>query len=290
MNRRKKVMLVISVIIVIVLSTIVWFNVPFSQLKSKFKSVVNEMIVQNNNEYGILGNEVYTEADIQNLPTSIQKFFRYTGLIGKQKIYNAHVVYGSTDYQMSQDKPKLKIKYQHYSFLKDLGRVASIDSSMVGIPFEGLDSYTNGKGSMKGMIAKSITLFNATGFEMDVSSLVTCLCEMIYIPTIALQNYVVWESIDENTAKAIVEYNGQKVNAIFKFKDSGEIISAETDDRYMDEGNGKSSKHKWIVEVSDYIEENGIKYASKAKVSWILDTGNFTYFNSKDITIQYNVK
>lgn len=290
MNRGKKIMLIIGIIVFVILAVVVWFNIPFSPLKSKFKSVVNEMIVQNNNVYGILGNEVYTEADIQNLPTPIQKFFRYTGLIGKQKIYNVHVMYGSTDFKISQDKPMLKIEYEHYNFLNNLDRVASINTSMVGIPFEGLDNYTGGKGSMKGILGKSITLFNSTGFEMDVSSLVTCLSEMIFLPTVALQNYVVWESIDENTAKGTVECNGNKASAIFKFKDSGEMISAETDDRYMDEGNGKSSKHKWIVEVSDYVQEKGIKYPLKAKASWILDTGNYTYFDGKNIKIEYNVK
>jgi len=282
-------MWIIGIISLIILAVIIWFNVPLSPLKGKFKTIIAENIKENYDQYGSLANEIYTDQDIKNLPNILQKYFRYTGLIGKQKIYNVHVVYGSTDFKLSQDKPMLKINYEHYNFLKDLDRVASINTSMMGIPFEGLDNYTNGIGSMKGMLAKSVTLFNVTGFEMNVSSLVTCLSEMIFLPTVALQDNVVWESIDENTAKANIEDNGQKASAIFKFNDNGEIISVETDDRYMDEGNGKSSKNKWVVEASEYIEENGIKYPSKAKVTWKLSTGDYTYFDGKDIKIEYNV-
>ncbi len=282
-------MWIIGIIIVVIAILLIWFNIPGSPLKSKFNLIVKESLSENNLEYSAIGNEVYTEEEIKNLPISVQNFFRYSGLIGKQKIYNVHVVYGETDFKLSQDKPMLKIKYEHYNLLNDLDRIASIHTSMMGIPFEGLDNYTNSIGSMTGMLAKSVTLFDVTGKEMDISSLVTCLSEMIFLPTVALQEYVVWESIDQNTAKATVTYNKNTVSAIFKFKDNGEMLSAETDDRYMDEGNGKSSKQKWIVEASEYIEENGIKHPSKAKAIWKLDTGDYTYFDGKDIKIKYNV-
>ncbi|MDF2865359.1 MAG: hypothetical protein K0R72_168 [Clostridia bacterium] len=289
MKGRKIIMWIIGVIVLVIAILLIWFNIPGSPLKSKFNLIIKESLRENNLEYSAIGNEIYTEEDIKNLPISVQKFFRYSGLIGKQKIYNVHVVYGETDFKLSQDKPMLKIKYEHYNLLNDLDRIASIQTSMMGIPFEGLDNYTNSIGSMTGMLAKSVTLFDVTGKEMDISSLVTCLSEMIFLPTVALQEYVVWESIDQNTAKATVTYNGNTVSAVFKFKDDGEMLSAETDDRYMDEGNGKSSKQKWIVEASEYIEENGIKHPSKAKAIWKLDTGDYTYFDGKDIKIKYNV-
>ncbi len=51
--------------------------------------------------------------------------------------------------------------------------MALIDSSIFGIPFEGYDSYQNGTGGMKGVIAKAITLFDQTGTDMDKACLAT---------------------------------------------------------------------------------------------------------------------
>lgn len=290
MNWRKIIMWVLIVLILIVVAIAVFFAIPGSPLKNKFGTVAAEDIKENEAAYGSIAKQVYTEDDIKKLPVAIQKFFKYSGLIGKSKIYIVHVTYADVDFKLSQDKPTLKIKYQHYNMLNNLDRVASIDTSMMGIPFDGLDNYTNAKGSMTGMLAKSITLFDSTGKEMDTSSLVTCLAEMVFLPTVALQDYVVWENIDNNNAKATIDYNGYKVSALFTTNDEGQIIKVETDDRYMDEGNGKSSKQKWVTEISDYIEENGIKHASKAKVIWKLSTGDYTYFDGKGISIQYNVK
>ena len=37
------------------------------------------------------------------------------------------------------------------------GRMAMIESSMFGIPFQGYDYYRDGKGGMRGVIAKQLT-------------------------------------------------------------------------------------------------------------------------------------
>ncbi|MDY3917602.1 MAG: DUF6544 family protein [Candidatus Limivivens sp.] len=48
----------------------------------------------------------------------------------------------------------LKIDYTQYNFIHEPCRMALIDSSMFGIPFEDYDYYQNGTGGMKGVIAK----------------------------------------------------------------------------------------------------------------------------------------
>lgn len=290
MNFKKILIVGIVIIIISIVAIVIWFAMPASPLKNKFQKVISEDIKENELAYGNIANNIYTEEEIQKLPEAIQEFFRYSGLIGKNQTYISHITYADTDFKLSQDKPSLKIKYEHYNMLNRLDRVAAIDTSLMGIPFDGLDNYTNGKGSMTGMLAKSITLFNSTGTQMDESCLVTTLSEMVFLPTIALQDYVIWESIDDNNAKATITYNGYTVSAVFTINDLGEIIRIETDNRYIDEGDGNSSKHKWVIDLSDYIEENGIKHPSKAKATWKLSTGDYTYFDGKGISIDYNVK
>ena len=52
---------------------------------------------------------------------------------------------------------------------------------MYGIPFEGIDAYQNGAGSMKGVIAKTFTLFDQKGEAMDQAGLPACLAESLLL-------------------------------------------------------------------------------------------------------------
>ena len=70
--------------------------------------------------------------------------------------------YRDVDFMQDRTGPALKIDYTQYNFVSEPSRMALIDSSMFGVPFEGYDYYQNGIRGMKGVIAKGITLFNQT--------------------------------------------------------------------------------------------------------------------------------
>lgn len=288
-KERRNFMIVLVGLVLLFIGILIVWAIPKSPIKSQFQNNSRNAILENKRKYGFLAHEVYTEDDIKDIPYPIQQFYRTTKLIGKEKQYIVHVEYKNTDFKMGKDKPAMKIKYQHYNMLDQLNRIALIDTKFMGIPFEGLDNYQNGIGSMKGMLGKVITLFDSKGEEMNISSLVTCLSEMVFLPTIALQDYIVWEPIDSNNAKALLNYNGFSVSATFTTNNIGEIIQIETNDRYMDEGDGKSTNYKWVIKLSDYIEENGIRHPSKAQAIWKLPKGEYLYFDGKGITINYNM-
>lgn len=289
-RRKKQVVYFLFFLILFVGGFLVYWIIPFSPMKANYQTYYKKELTENEKEYGFLENEIFTEDEIKKLPISIQQFFRTTNLIGKPKIYVSHIKYDKTNFRLSKEKPVLKINYQHYNMLNHLNRIALIDTKFMGIPFEGLDHYQNGHGSMRGMLGKTATLFHSTGVEMDISSLVTCLSEFVFLPTIALQEYVRWETIDDFTAKATMNYNNHVVHAIFKTNHRGEIIQVETDDRYMDDGEGNINNYKWVIYLEDYITENGMKHPSKAKAIWKLPKEDYLYFDGSGIKISYNIK
>ncbi len=238
-----------------------------------------------------VNNEVFTEKDISNLPEPVQRYFRYCGYIGKEKITNAKIVWDDVNFKMSSNKPWVRIKYEQYNFVSDPSRFAYIYTKMFGlIPFEGRDKYLDGRGNMLGRIAKRITLFDVKGAEINISAAVTYLSESLIVPACALQKYISWAPIDQNHAKASIEYNGVKAEGVFTFDDDGRLTKFETEERYMDTGNGKSEKHKWTVVVDSYIEKGNIKISSKAKAIWNLPDGDYEYFNGTIMDILYNCK
>ncbi|MBZ9607264.1 hypothetical protein G9F73_005420 [Clostridium estertheticum] len=284
MKRGKKIIIwILAVIALFILGVLIWFKIPYSPIKSNFSKLTNYQIANMKTQNGI-----FTTEDISKLPSPVQKYFKYCGYIGTPKMSNMKAYYYDVDFVLL-GKPKLKIKYTHYNFVDKPERIALVDTSMFGIPFEGIDKYQDGIGSMKGVIGKAITLFNEKGEGMDKSCLVTYLAEGLLMPNSFLQDFINWEEIDENHAKATITYYGISASGIFAFDDNGAITSFTTDDRSYSDVNGNIQKVKWSAVCEEYKDMNGIKHPTTLKAIWHLETGDFIYFDSRNIAVKYNV-
>ncbi len=202
-------------------------------------------------------------------------------------MFYTKVVYKDVDFALGKEKPMIKIDYTQYNFVNKPNRIACIDSSMYSIPFEGLDLYIDGAGSMKGVIAKLFTLFHQTGEVMDKSSLVTLLSESLIVPSVALQDYIVWEAIDNLHAKATITYYGISASGIFTFNEKDEMRSFTTSDREATSTDGTSEKVKWSVVCNEYKEIDGLKKPTVFKAIWHYDDGDLVYFDGKGIITDY---
>jgi len=285
MKRGKKIMLwILAVIALLISGIVIWFNIPYSSIKSEFAELLSYQMQKEQ-----IPNEIFTTQDILRLPSPVQKYFKYCGFIGTPKMSNMKASYNDVNFVLSPDKPKLKIKYTQYNFVAKPERIALIDTSMYGIPFEGIDAYKNGAGSMKGVIAKAYTLFNQKGEGMDKSGLVTCLSESLLIPNLALQDFISWEAIDETHAKAAISYYGISASGIFAFDNNGAMTSFTTDDREYADTKGNIQRVKWSAFCEDYKDVNGIKQPTTLKAIWHFKTGDLVYFEGRNTIIQYNV-
>jgi hypothetical protein len=282
-RNKKKMLVVIGVLLGIIGIMTVFFNIPYSKTRAEFLELISSLLTEMPNE-----SSVFTEEDIAHLPLPVQEYFRYCGYIGTPKMSFMKAIYQDVDFLFGKDKPAIKIDYTQYNFVNEPIRIAYIDSSMYGIPFEGLDSYTAGNGSMKGVLAKLFTLFNQTGENMDKASLVTYLSECLIIPNVALQDFVVWEEIDNFHAKATISYYGITASGIFTFNENGEMLSFTTDDREATAIDGTSEKVKWSAVCSEYVEANGIRKPTVLQAIWHYDDGDLVYFDGKDIVIEFD--
>lgn len=279
----KRMIIGIGVLLCFLGNIAVFFYIPYSKTRNEFISIRDSVFTNTSKNLG-----VFTEEDILNLPSSVKKYFIYCGYIGTPKMNIMKAVYKDVKFLFGKGKSTTIIDYTQYNIANEPARIAYIDSSMYGIPFEGLDSYTTGNGSMKGIIAKLFTLFNQTGETMDKASLVTFLSESLIIPNAALQDYITWEEIDALHAKAIISYYGRTASGIFEFKENGEMYSFTTDDREATATDGTSEKVKWSVVFDEYKEIDGIKKPTKFQAIWHYDDGDLIYFDGKDIVIEYD--
>lgn len=286
--RKRKMFVVIGILLVLLGALVVWFNIPYSPIKRQFQ---NDIATLSSEKHLSFENDVFTDEEFSSLPTAIQRYIQKCGYIGTPKMSYMKMEYNNVDFKQGRNGPNLTIDYTQYNFVKEPCRMALIDSSMFGIPFEGYDYYQNGTGGMKGVIAKAITLFDQTGADMDKACLVTFLAESLFAPEILLQDYITFEEINESEVRATISYAGQTASGIFKFNKQYEMTSFTTNDRGVVGVDGTVEYVPWSALCSEYqLSENGVKYPTKFQAVWNYPDGDFTYFDGTVSRVSYGIQ
>lgn len=264
----------------VIVLVILFFIIPYSPSKSAFNKKITVLKKGKGSEDNL------TYEDIEGLPNPVQDFFVKQGYIGKPK--SNHVRIQCDDVTFLMDKKKLDMKVDQYNFAATPSRISFMETSMFGIPFEGTDRFVDGKGSMKGVFAKLITLFNQKGENMDTACLATYLSEILFIPAATLNESVVWEPISDTQAKATMTYKGRTASGIYTFNEKGEFISFDTNDREMIGSDGKGKKEKWSAYCGDYKLKKGLKTPTKVHATWHLEDGDLIYFKTDKFKLTYD--
>lgn len=280
--------IIIGVFLVLIGVLMIWFNISYSPVKKQFQNDLDVLLAENKLS---TVEEVFTDNDFSHLPIAIQKYIENCGYIGTPKMSYLKMEYYNVDFSQGRNGPALTIDYTQYNFINAPCRMALIDSSMFGIPFEGYDYYQNGTGGMKGVIAKAITLFDQTGADMDKACLATFLAESLFAPTVLLQDYITFEEIGDFEVRATITYGGQTASGIFTFNEQYEMISFTTNDRAVTGTDGNIEYIPWSALCSDYqLSENGIKYPTKFQAVWNYPDGDFVYFDGIISEVSYGYK
>jgi hypothetical protein len=264
-------------------AALIFFSIPYSPVKTEFDKMTAKLIAEADHDSGL-----FEEADIASLPEPVKRYFRSCGFLGKAKPTYMEIAYPEVDFSFGKGKAPIKIDYIQYNSVEKPDRLAYIDSSMHGFPFEGLDTLTGGAGSMRGTLAKVFTVFDYTGKEMDQSSLVTYLSECLFTPSAALQSYILWEEVYSDRAKATLTYGDFCVSGIFTINEAGEMLSFETEDRLVAQDDGTSRQVKWSVRCGDYVLADGVKRPTDFQAIWHYDDGDLVYFDGKGTITAYN--
>ncbi len=275
MKRRvkRKMGLILGAILLLVSILVIYFNVPYSRLKTNFKDYLVE------SEENINENKKAAKYTLEDLPQSMQNFYSYTKLVNKVSSNHVSFNFKDADFVNIEMNKTLKIDYSEHIFGYVPARFAFIDSSLYGIPFQGLDSFINGEGGMKGVVAKNITLFNQRGEEMNKAALVTWLAEIIFMPSQLLSGDVDIKEIDKNTVGVSITYDNIKASGIYKFLDSGELVEFTTDDRALIYNDGRLEHRKWSALYEDYKNNVDLLLPNRLKSKWHFDNEDIIYFD-----------
>ncbi len=254
----------------------------------QFNKIVSLEANQMLAEVNLVEDSIVAEADIAGLPAPVQRYMRFTGIIGKERINFVRLKHRGV-FKTGPDKKELPIDGTQYftanpPALLWIGRIKP--SFFMSVTAR--DRYIDGKGNMLIKLLSAITIADARGPQMNEAALQRFLAENVWFPTAFLPNRNLrWEAVDDQSARAVYCDQGIEIALVFYFNEAGEIAKC-TCRRYMEE-NGKYVKTDWSGYCRKYKEFHGIRIPSEIEAVWHLGTGDFSYARFVLETADFNV-
>ena len=255
-------------------------------MKRTYKKAVLEALERTR----IIKSETLTEEDIQHLPSIVQRYLRYTGSIGKEKILNFRAEFtGGIRSKSSEDF--MPLKSVQYNFTDNPTRLFYIVAKKKGIPAKGIHLYIDQKAIMLVKILGLFTVVDAKGKEMNQGETVTLFNDMCFMaPGTLIDRNIEWEQIDAITVNAKFTNGNISIGATLYFNDEGELVNFLSNDRF-ETTDGKTYKnYPWLTPVTGYTSVNGYRLPSGAKLIYEHPDEDMCYGEFTLKSIEYNCK
>jgi len=219
-----------------------------------------------------------SQSELQNLPAPVRRWLESSGVVGHERLRTVRLRQRG-ELRTSPSDAWMPARADQYFSVDPPAFVWRVDTAMMGVlPLAG-----------RNMLVKALSLINVVDSadeKIDHSSLLRFLGETVWFPSAALAPYIVWEPIDEMTARATMRQGGLDASAVFTFSDQGRVLGLSAE-RYL--GGGASAKlTPWFVSCSEWRTFQGIEIPNRGQVSWTLASGDFTYYRWEILDVEFN--
>lgn len=234
-----------------------------------------------------------TKEDIAHLPPSVQRYMKYVGVIGKDRVQNMWVeIEGQMKFD--QDKDWTDVQVLQYSTFENPKRMFYITTKIKGLPVKGLHSYKIYKDKVKAIMEIKllgvIPVVHGKGQAMNQGETVTFLNDIcVLAPATLIDPRLSWKSIDENTAEVTFQNKQCKVSAWLIFNKKGQLINFLSKDRFYSTTGDNFQRVPWSTPIKNYKENKGYTLATYGEGIWELPGKKYPYakFNFKNL--HYNL-
>lgn len=232
--------------------------------------------------------EVITEGDLTDVPPVVREWLRSSGVVGQPRMQSVHL-FQSGKMKNNRNGAWLPIEAKQWIKRSPPGFIWMAEADVATyLPLFARDKYVNGKGHMLVKLLGIYPVTDSKGMEIDQGSLLRYLAEMVWYPSVALEEYISWKQIDDNMAKATMHYKGIIASGVFIFNQQGEVTSFRAERYYARKGG--ATLETWVVSVlpDSYKEFQGRRIPTRAEVTWKLDQGDFTWYQLVISDVTYN--
>lgn len=231
----------------------------------------------------------YDSSELEGLPAPVQRYFLASLKDGQPIISAAEVgLEGEIDLGRARGKwspatATQSVVMQRPGFHWD-ARVRIAPATKVFV----LDAYIAGTGVLKAALFGLFPVMKVPSSpELTHAELMRFLAEAPLYPTKLLPSQgVVWEPIDDRSARATLADGDLSVSLVFDFDEAGLIGGVRASGRYR-ALNGKMVQTPWEASFSDYKERSEMRIPVQAEVAWILPEGRRPYWRGRVTEVMY---
>lgn len=232
MSKINLVKICLSILGVIVLGIFIFLIVNSFSMNRMVNSEIDEFISEAKNAKS----STFSYKDIEGLPDPVQRYFRYALKDGQRYIRFARMR-AVGEFRRPVQERWTKATACEYFTTEPPGLI--FDAVMKQDPvlwFDVRDKYHHSKAGMFVNVFSGFNVLDQSDVrELNITTLLRWAGEAVMFPTALLPSeYIRWEPIDKNTAKAIITDGNNTGTYRFYFNDMGEIVRYESDDRMIE--------------------------------------------------------
>lgn len=227
-----------------------------------------------------------SEENLDGLPDAVRRWLENSGVMDRGDI-KAVRLKQNAEMRLAEGKPWMPVRAEQYFIPHQPGFIWKADIRMA--PFlhiSGRDKYDDARGNMLIKVLSLFTAADSSGPEIDQGTMLRYLAEMIWFPSAALNDYIIWTTIDDNNAEATMTYGDVSATGVFTFNSQGDPTHFEAE-RYGD-FDGEMRLETWAIPLKSYREFEGVRVPTEGEVTWKLDSGDFNWFNFEVVEIEYD--
>jgi uncharacterized protein DUF6544 len=235
--------------------------------------------------------EPIAEADLTHLPVPVQRYLIGAGVIGQSRVHHFHVrMHGR--FRNGRDARWMPVTAEQYNRVDEPARLFWMNASMFTIPVQGYHRYVGASAAMRVKAAAAVPVVEVSGPEMNQGETVTMFNDMcVMAPATLIHPAIVWESVDDRTARASFTNAGYTIRAELSFNGAGELTNFWSDDRYQTSPDGKSVKKvRWSTPLRSYRSFGPVRLASGGEARWHEPSGEYAYIEFTFDDVQYNLR
>ena len=218
------------------------------------------------------GTRVVTEEMLGGVPEPVQRYLRYTGVVGKPFVQGVYLRQKGR-VRVGAGERWIPLAAQEWFSVRPPGFVWDATMRVAGIPVGRVrDMYHNGQGGMLVKVASLVTVADAQGGEMDQGSMMRYLSEMMWFPSAFLEDNISFEAINATSAHVTLTDQGKTATATLFFDSAGRLTNFVAQ-RYAVTG-GRGDLRTWSAPVTGYGEFEVLKLPARVRAVWKLTEGD----------------
>lgn len=219
-----------------------------------------------------------TEADLAPLPSLVQRYLRFAGVVGTPKVqgFRARM---TGRIRGSAAAPWMAFVAEQYNFYDPPRRYFWMEATRSGLPVDGLHIYSEADARMRIRLLSMFPVIDLRGPEMMRAETVTILNDMsIFAPGRLLDPAIRWRELDARTVEATFTNGPHTVRAVLVFDDSGALVDFRSDDRPALAQDGKSMlPQRWSTPIRDYRALGPYRLAGRGEGRYAAPDGEYSY-------------